>query len=270
LDHLYWCGKYIADQEPDVVVQIGDFADMESLSSYDVGKRSFEGRRYKADIQAAQAGLALLQEGMGRFKPSRLVLTLGNHEDRIVRAVNEDPKLEGTIGLEDLGYDKFGWLVVPYLRPIEIDGVSYAHYFVSGKRGLPCSSARAMLSKHHGSCVAGHQQGRDIAYGNDPSGNPITAIMAGSFYLHDEAYMPWVVNRHWRGVYVLHEVRNGSFDEMPVSIDYLARKYGSRQSRPSSGLRRRPVARAGGRRHPTVDKPRRRHQRNPHRTRGTR
>ena len=35
---LRWVGNYLAEKKPDVIVQIGDFADMPSLSSYDVGK----------------------------------------------------------------------------------------------------------------------------------------------------------------------------------------------------------------------------------------
>ena len=60
LSYLEWIGKYIVDKKPDVIVQIGDFADMPSLSSYDVGKKSFEGRRYKDDIEAAEKRLLVI------------------------------------------------------------------------------------------------------------------------------------------------------------------------------------------------------------------
>jgi hypothetical protein len=226
LKHLEWVGRYIAEKKPNVVVQIGDFADMASLSSYDTGKRCFEGRRYRKDIAIVQEAMAIFKAGMGKFKPSRLVLCLGNHEDRITRAIDSDPKLDGTISLADLGYEKFGWEVIPYLKPIRIDGVTYCHYFPSGQLGRPCTSARAILSKYHQSCVAGHQQGRDIAYAKRADGKAITAIIAGSFYLHDESYLNPITNNQWKGVYMLHEVRNGSFDEMAVSIGYLKRKYG--------------------------------------------
>ena len=53
LSYLEWIGQYIVEKKPDVLIQIGDFADMPSLSSYDIGKKSFEGRRYKDDIKAA-------------------------------------------------------------------------------------------------------------------------------------------------------------------------------------------------------------------------
>ena len=60
LAYLSWIGKYIVDKRPDVIVMIGDFADMPSLSSYDTGKKSFEGRTYKADIRAAIKGMDTL------------------------------------------------------------------------------------------------------------------------------------------------------------------------------------------------------------------
>ena len=56
-EFLSWIGQYILDQRPDTVIHLGDFADMESLSSYDVGKKSFEGKRYIKDIQAAHVAM---------------------------------------------------------------------------------------------------------------------------------------------------------------------------------------------------------------------
>src|ERR1035437_4527529 len=60
IQHLEWVGKYIAQKRPDVIVCIGDFADMPSLCSYDKGKKSFEGRRYVLDIEAAREAMELL------------------------------------------------------------------------------------------------------------------------------------------------------------------------------------------------------------------
>jgi hypothetical protein len=39
--YLERIGEYIVEKKPDVIVCIGDFADMPSLSSYDVGTKSF-------------------------------------------------------------------------------------------------------------------------------------------------------------------------------------------------------------------------------------
>ena len=228
LEHLSWAGQYIANKKPDVVVMIGDFADMESLSLYDVGKKIFEGKRYKKDIEAAYKGMELLMAPIQKqknYKP-RLVITLGNHEDRISRAVEADPKLEGILSLDHLPYKQFKWEVIPYLEPIIIDGVVYCHYFQSGILGRPVTSAQVLVTKKHMSCVMGHVQGRQIAYATRADGKQITGLFVGGFYQHDENYLSWQGNKHWRGLWVLHEVDNGSFDEMPVSISYLKRKYG--------------------------------------------
>lgn len=226
-DHLAAAGKYIVEKRPDVVVCLGDFADMSSLSSYDRGKRSFEGRRYVKDIDAAHRGMDLLLGPIWKARgySPKLVLTLGNHEDRITRAVDNDAVLEGKIGLEDLGYEEYGWEVHDFLESVKVDGVFYSHYFPSGIMGRPCTTPRKMLSMYHSSCIAGHQQGREVAYAHRGDGRMLTSIIAGSFYQHNEDYLTPMANKCWRGMIGLHEVQDGSFDEMFVSLPYLLRRY---------------------------------------------
>jgi Calcineurin-like phosphoesterase len=233
-DYLMHVGQYMVDKKPDVVIHLGDFADMESLSSYDVGKKSFEGKRYVKDLEAAREAMDRLLSPLREYnikakknkeklyKP-RLVLTLGNHENRIARAVNDDAKLEGLIKLEDLPYHD--WDVIPFLKPVFIDGIAYCHYFPTGVLGRPATTASAMVSKLHMSCIAGHQQGKQVAYGKRPDGSTITCIIAGSCYEHDEPYMDFQTNHHFRGILMLHEVNNGTYDEMFVSLKYLRKKY---------------------------------------------
>lgn len=239
LEHLHWAGQYAVDQKPDVIVFIGDHWDMHSLSSYDKGKRSFEGRRYTKDIEAGKQGmdaflrgLEMYQEDQKKLKNKkmwkpRLIFTLGNHEDRISRAVNDDPKLEGLIGLDDLGLKERGFEVYPYLEVVEIEGVLFSHFFTSGIMGRPVSSARALLTKKMMSCVMGHVQDRDIAFGRKGNGQAVTGLFAGIFYQHYEDYLGKQGNRNWAGIWILNEVHEGSFDELPVSIGFLRKKYGT-------------------------------------------
>jgi hypothetical protein len=228
LEHLHWCGKYLAKKQPDVIIQIGDFCDMPSLSTHDdKGSLKFEGKRYKTDIGAVHEGMDLLVNQIAKvpgYKPMML-LTLGNHEDRITRTVNADKKLEGFMSLADLQYEAYGWTVYPFLQPVTVGGVAFCHYFPSGIMGHPITSAKSILTKLHMSAFAGHQQGRDIAYAKRADGLDMTAIISGSFYQHDEEYMNPFTNNHWRGMYLLHEVKDGSFDEMAVSINYLKRRF---------------------------------------------
>jgi len=237
LNHLEWAGRFVVDKRPEVVVCLGDFADMPSLSSYDVGKKSFEGRRYKADIEAAQLGMEtflkpikelnkeLARKKVKQYYP-RFILTLGNHENRINRCIESDPKLEGTISVSDLKYWE-NWEVYDFLDVAIVDGVCYSHYFTSGVLGRPVSSPNVLLTKKHQSCVMGHVQTDGIASQYRGDGTRITGIFAGSFYQHDEDYMNPQGNRNmWRGVWMLHEVENGSFDPLQISLNYLKRKYG--------------------------------------------
>jgi len=229
-------GNYIVEKKPDVLIQIGDFADMEALSSYDTGKKCFEGRRVQKDIQAAKDAMEALMAPIHAYndkakrnkeklyKPE-MHLTLGNHEERILRAVNDDPKLDGILSIDQLEYEKHGWTVHTFLKVIQIDGVCYSHYFTTGAMGKPAGSAQALISKKHQSCIAGHQQGRQMATAFRADGSTITCIIAGSAYPHDEKYMGPQGNDHWRGILVLHEVRDGMFDEMFVSLDFLKKRY---------------------------------------------
>jgi len=229
LEHLTWAGKYIAKKQPDVIVQIGDFGDLSSLSTHDdKGSLRLEGTRYKKDLDSIHRGMELLMneiEKVPKYNPVK-VLTLGNHEDRITRMINSDKKFEGFVSLDDLEYETFGWKVYPFLQPVSISEVAFCHYFPSGILGHPITSAKTILTKLHMSAYAGHQQGRDIAYAQRADGRDMTAIISGSFYQHQELYLSPFTNNHWRGMYFLHEVKNGTFDEMAVSIDYLKRRFG--------------------------------------------
>ena len=236
-DHLYWAGRYAAATKPDVIIHLGDHWDMPSLSSYDVGKKSFEGRRYTQDIKAGLDAMDLflapikaekkrLRSNKKKTWNPRMVFLLGNHEHRIERAVEADAELEGLMSYDDFKLVKLGWEVVPFLQPTVIDGIAYCHYFTSGVMGRPVTCAKLMLQKKFMSCIMGHVQDRDIAYARKADGSNITGLFAGIFYNHSEDYLNPQTNGSWSGVWMLNEVNNGSFDELPVSLHYLKRKYG--------------------------------------------
>src|SRR5690606_5531876 len=117
-EHLTAAGNYILAKRPEVIVHLGDHWDMASLSEYDKGKKCFEGRRYKADIEAGHEAMKALLTPIEAYnkrqknnkKPQyrpRMVFCLGNHEQRIYRAVERDPVLEGTIGYQDFRLEEY-------------------------------------------------------------------------------------------------------------------------------------------------------------------
>lgn len=236
LEHIKDISKFIVDKRPDIIVNIGDFADMPSLSSYDVGKKSFEGRRYKEDVEVVVEAqkvlfhkLRLLQASQRLNKKKvyspRLVLTLGNHEYRILRAVENDPKLEGVLEIEDLQYERFGWEVYDFLEPVEIEGVMFSHYFTTGVMGRPVTTPNALLTKKHMSCVMGHVQHDGITSQYRADGKRITGVFAGTCYTHEENYLGAQGNNHFRGVWMLYDVKDGEFNALQIPLSYLKGRY---------------------------------------------
>ena len=247
MDHLTWLGHFIVEEKPDVLVNIGDFADMQSLCHFDKGKKCFEGRRYADDCRAAQLGMQVLfapleayQEQQRSdnaneawdlryskpvYEPKLKVFLLGNHEARVDKAIEQDAILEGTISMQDLGYEKFGWKVIPFLQTVKIEGVNFCHYFVSGSMGRPVASAKSLLQKKHQSCVMGHTQQRDIAFDYRADGKQITALFTGAYYEGHHDYLGPQGNVHFRGVWMLKDVVDGEFEAVPYTLEELRRRY---------------------------------------------
>jgi hypothetical protein len=239
-DYMEWIGKYIVDRKPQVIVHIGDHADMESLSSYDKGKKKAEGKRLHKDIDAAIESMnrllqpikdlqdrELAEYGEVRYKPY-MVLTLGNHEYRIMRHVDANPELSGFLSYDNLRYHDMGWEVHDFLKPVMINGVTYVHFMANPMSGKPYGGSAMNILKNVGeSFTVGHKQTLDIATRFLPSsGRQQWAIILGACYLHDEDYKGYQGNKHFRGLVVKHYVEDGSYCPMFVDLAYLGRRYG--------------------------------------------
>ncbi len=73
------------------------------------------------------------------------------------------------------------------------------------------------------SFTQGHQQG--LMYGlRSTIAGMQHGLVAGSFYIHEEAYRGPQQRTEWRGIVVKHQVENGSYDPMFVSLDFLCRR----------------------------------------------
>lgn len=229
LDHMEWIGQAVKDYAPDVVIHLGDHWDFPSLSRYDApGSMAMEGARVEDDIAAGNEALERLTKAMGKFKGEKILLR-GNHEDRLDRAINADPRLAGTLGYHLLNDTRLGWRVVPYFcgapGQIVLDGVVYAHYFAAVNTGRAIGGTANNKLNHIGqSFVQGHVQGLEVGRRQFATGKIKKGVVFGSAYLHDE-HFKGMANSHERGIMVLNEVQDGDFCEMPLSLDYLCRKY---------------------------------------------
>jgi hypothetical protein len=224
---------------------MGDWEDMESLSSYDKGKGNYAGRSYKRDLAAAWEAREMFNaptdtfnkkaaEGhRQRYKPTKYALG-GNHfEGRIARAVNDEPMLKGTIGVKDGRHSDFGWDYVPFLEPVGIEGFAFQHYFTTGIMGRPIggeSPGLTLIKKQFVSSVQGHNHLFDIAHRTKPDGSRLWGISAGCFLDKDqhESYAGPSNHMWWRGLILLKGCKDGDFEEMQtISIEELERQYGS-------------------------------------------
>lgn len=235
-DHLEAFGHYCAAKKPDVIVCIGDFADMPSLSQWDkVGSLKVENSRYADDIASAKAAMTRFMKPIkqamkkSKWKP-RFVMTLGNHEDRISRAIDDNPRhFEGVIGLKDLCYEDWGWEVYPFLQMTEIAGIQFCHYFVnptSLKKNVIGGQIELKLKNLGFSFVMGHQQLYQAGHLFRSDGTHIQGLVHGAFYSHNEGYMGIQGNAsHCRGAVMLNDAKDGNYDIMPLSLDYLLREW---------------------------------------------
>lgn len=226
-------GHLINEVRPDVVVDIGDWFDMPSLCSYDKGKKGFEGRRYKHDIDAGLDAndrmLHIIRQQ--KRKLPRFVRVLGNHENRITRAIETDPILEGTIGIEDLQSSQYKWEEFPFLEPAVVDGIMYQHYFTSGNMGRPIggdNTARMLCMKNFMSSTCGHGHQQDYAVRMSADGHAIHGNSVGCLVDFDCKWAGPSQKTWWGGITIKREVENGSYDMERVSLKRLNRLYGGK------------------------------------------
>lgn len=227
-------GNFIVEKKPDVVISIGDWADMGSLCSYDKGTRAAEGRRYQEDIIASQDALAKtmsrVNTGYKKMKRKRpeFHITLGNHENRIDRATQAAPELFDKLRMSDLRFEEAGWNVHPFLKPLTIEGICFQHYFTSGVMGKPISGvnhARTLVLKNYQSSVCGHSHSRDYWEDVRADGKKLFGLVVGCFDEGDHHYTT-EQRRWWSGLVMLHEAHDGQAEPAFYSTSYVKSKFG--------------------------------------------
>jgi hypothetical protein len=240
-----WLNKLIWDRRPDIVIEIGDFADMESLSSYDKGKLSGQNRSVGADIEWAVDARKRLSKGLIDKPPSlrfefarkgpdarcrwnlKLIALGGNHENRVDKYINDHPELVGVLNQDVSDAAKQGWEWHPFMEKVTVEGITACHYFHNGM-GKPLGGvmpARTLTQKLYTSTVSGHSHIWNHYSDVSGTGKRINGLVAGCYFGHDEAYARHS-NATWdRSVTLLHNVSDGDYDIEKISYDRVRNEY---------------------------------------------
>ena len=233
-----WLGRLAVDLKPDYIVNLGDLWDMHSLNSFDKpGSKSFNGASYWKDIDVGLDALLRFhvqietynsgKKKENRYEPQK-IFCLGNHENRISKFIESEPRFEDVISLDDLRLKDLGWEQVPFLSVKRIEGCSFSHYFTSGVMGRPISGmhqASSLLTKQFGTCIQGHTHTYDHSVRTDSGGKNLHGLVAGCYFEHSE---PWAgpANIMWRrGLCILHNVKSGDFDLEWIGMERIRAKY---------------------------------------------
>ena len=227
-------GRFVEEHRPDLIGCLGDWWDMPALSSYDKGKRSGEGRRVRADIDAgADAMDRFCRPWAGRAYSPEMHFCVGNHEARLDKYANDAPEVEGIIGTDTLGVAGWGWLVHRFMQPgVRMAGYLASHYHPAGIMGRPIGGvgpARQHFMKMHESTLSGHSHINDTHTESTAAGRVAQNIVAGCI-THPDDSEGWslATSRMWRRCIVLVHLRGPGHGDIECwSLDRLTERYAS-------------------------------------------
>ncbi len=242
-------GHLIVDRKPDVIVELGDFVSVNSLSHFDKHKsRVMENKRFPLEMQAGRHALSLLFDPMDthnmkmrkqhgpKYKPV-VIWCEGNHEHRVTMYLDYHAQLEGQLELHlphNLNYASFPITqVVPFKEYVTINGVSFTHAPInSAAKAVSGKYAIQRASEIFGtSLVFGHLHRKEGLNVKRHGVNLTQFNSAGCFFEHTDDYAEGAQNVYWRGVIFLtmwddlDPESYGRFDVDEISIARLRNEY---------------------------------------------
>ena len=233
-----WLGKFIYDLKPNMVIDLGDGADMSSLNSYDKGKpQAIVAQNYEADINVYNDSQERLRHQFRYHRKGKPMWVgfEGNHEHRIQTAISHDPRLEGSkygISFSHLQTDKYFDEYHPYKNSApsiaNYDGVDYAHYFAPGNSGRAAAGthhAYGLLNARNVSSTCGHSHIRNIAFKDGARSPGLISTVVGCYKGKEESWAGQSNLGWWKGVLIKREVADGMYEPQFISMNTLKEHY---------------------------------------------
>ena len=234
-----WLGSFLYDLKPDMVIDLGDGADMRSLNTYDERyPKEIVSQNYERDINSYNDAQERLRFKFRQSKKKRpfWVGFEGNHEHRIKKAIAHNPRIEGeNYGVSfshlqtDHWFDEYHEYENSAPAIADYDGVSYAHFIGSGNYGTAISGlhhAYSLIQHRNHSTTVGHSHKRSIYFKDSAHPFPVLGLVVGCFKGAEESWAGQA-NKEWaHGVVVKRNVSHGVYDFEWVSMEALEATYG--------------------------------------------
>jgi predicted phosphodiesterase len=211
--------SFIKFYKPDILIQLGDFCDWDSLSTYDV---SSECDIVTIDREVSEANYVLDAIDNACQEKCRKIMLGGNHEKRYPKyKVNQGSEVEkrklrefSTWALEYNLYSR-GWEYFDYGKNLQIGKIVFTHgWFSSG------NAAKKMSECFPGrNVIYGHTHKHEVYGTIDERGLPIEAESIGTLSNFDLSYLNGKPATNWvNGFLWIDVLADGTFTKHFVNI----------------------------------------------------
>lgn len=239
-DRFKWLGRFIVENQPEVVVDIGDWGDLVSISKYTEPCSPTLDEEIKTIRESNKLTFGAIQRYNNthqrarkkRFYRPKIIRTMGNHDDRRISDwLKNHPDDSNKLTFSNLGFGNYDEEIVPFLKPKLFSGISFCHYFYEKDPRYAISDAHALNSKKHMSCIQGHTHTRDYAEAVRADGIRIQSVIVGCYLdpndKSPQAYAgPQGIARSWSGLVMLRDVNEkGEYDVEFIGVDRIKREY---------------------------------------------
>ncbi len=190
--------KYV---QPQILVQIGDWADSNAMSRHtkDPNREGLWRKELRIPIALRNQVDVLVGD------KCRKIITLGNHDEWMEKRIREKmPELDGMLTIDkEIGFSANGWEVTRYGDHCSVGKLHLSHEF--GRCGT--NAAQDTLAAVGGNSVFGHSHRAAVVYGGDALGTKHVSCNVGWLGDPDKAQYMFKIkrNRSWmHGVGLAH------------------------------------------------------------------
>jgi hypothetical protein len=224
-----WMAEYIRQEKPDIVIQIGDFATLDSLNSH-VGNETYGGKSkptFMADMESFNNALGEMDlDGIEHH------VTLGNHERRLFLFEERAPEAYGMMQCElQKVFERHKWTQSPYGVPYVVGGVSFVHCALNslGKSYGGKNAEGTIANDAVGDWVIGHSHRERMHRAPKLGGNNFVKIINVGCALpdlHVEAYAQHTLTGWSFGIADMIIQHAHVQDYRFVTMEHLGETYG--------------------------------------------